>query len=100
MRKLGGRVLEVVRPGLVHLTGGHASDAGVAADATLVNGGTPADLVVRLSGFLFTEACCAPASPDPLLASDSIRHLGTVLRGRARAPLPTEWWRRCGVNLC
>ena len=44
VRTLGGRVIEVSRPGLFRLAGGHASEVGVIADARVCNNGDISDL--------------------------------------------------------
>ncbi len=44
VRRMGGGVVEVVRPGLTALAGGHPSEAGVIADVSVYNKGTSDEL--------------------------------------------------------
>ena len=48
VRALGGTIVEVRRPGLARLPGAHASEAGVAADVVIENGGAPEALCLAL----------------------------------------------------
>ena len=44
VRRMGGSVVKVIRPGVTALAGDHASEAGVIADVNMINIGTPAEM--------------------------------------------------------
>ncbi len=55
VRELGGTVIEVQRPGLARLAGGHASETGTTADLIVKNVGAPVDLGAALDGLLAAD---------------------------------------------
>ncbi len=52
VRAMSGSVVQVIRPGLTALAGGHASEAGVNADMHLPNVGAPAEMTWHLDVWL------------------------------------------------